>query len=298
MRVAVCFSGQIRSAERALPTYINYFCNYPADVFAHTWDVDTRGFLVKEPLTPQHQPYYVLRTVPQHELDYVKNILHARTFQVENYAEFYQRNEKMNINHPHIIAQVHSWRSSVDSMIRWSNRHDINFDLVIKLRYDLIYKKTVTLKDLVEVYQQHGPDKFWVNDVIGGLANDIIYMASPLSHRTISHRWAALLNLHHQPAEAFNSLVARNDLNLMSIGPAVSDPSFFTILRPDCPFNPHTELEKCREFWRLFYQDLHLTPEGLADLHSLTVSDLYRAVDHVNKLFGYVPPALAQFLIK
>jgi predicted nucleotidyltransferase len=216
MKIAVCFSGQLRTANHAASNLLRFFGNLFNDIdfYVHTWDIN------------QYKPYYNIRhqeppeKIEPLEFEIFKEIYNPKRMVIEKYS---------NMN----IPLFYSFSRSVELI-------EGDYDVVIKLRPDIIFSKRITLQagldDFITDTMSFYDDMFAHN-----IMNDVYWIASQKNMKIAAE---------YVPKEiSFTEHMVKNNVSLkrMSEGGYVR-------LRPEAgKFNVITEYLKCMKVDRLLY---------------------------------------------
>lgn len=176
MKIAVCFSGQIRTGVYAAPGIKNYIGNLwdNCTFFCHTWDINTRkpfnangidrpGYLLDHDTLTKFVDIYSL---------YGKIV-------VENYDEIRRTKTSGAWNPMH-----YSWRRSIEIMQEYQRlTTNFDFDLVVKLRPDVLPRNTRSMsKEIANFLLKNDKNSFFAESTYSGqqgIIDDVIYYAVP-----------------------------------------------------------------------------------------------------------------------
>ena len=160
MKIAVCFSGQIRTGVQAAPNIKNYIGNLwdNCTFFCHTWDMNTR------------KPYNA-------------NGIHREGYPLDHdtltkFVDMYGLyNTGWNPMH-------YSWRRSIEVMQEYQRMTtNLDFDFVVKLRPDVLARPTRTMsKEIANCLLKHDKNSFFAESTYSGqqgIIDDVIYYAKP-----------------------------------------------------------------------------------------------------------------------
>ena len=175
MKIAVCFSGQIRTGVQASPNIINYIGNMwdNCTFFCHTWDINTR-----KPYNANgiHRPGYPL------DRDTLTKFVTTYRLQgkivVEKYDDIFEIKKSTGWNPMH-----YSWRRSIEVMQDYQKITNSNFDFVVKLRPDLLTRPTRSMsKEIANCLLKHDKNSFFAESTYSGqqgIIDDVVYYAQP-----------------------------------------------------------------------------------------------------------------------
>lgn len=119
MKIALCYSTQIRTGINAFPEHERMFMGVDYDVFIHCWDVNTHKIF------PNH-----VEKVPSEVLNQYFDLLKPKKKLIESSAEKYY----------YADALMYSWYRSVKLKQEWEKQTGVRYDAVVKMRPDLIFE--------------------------------------------------------------------------------------------------------------------------------------------------------------
>jgi SAM-dependent methyltransferase len=174
MKIAICFSGQIRTGIEASPNILRYIGDLlpNCDFFVHTWDIrtyaDTRlaSEFTDENAIPTNTPYKV---DPDVFAEFHK-IYKPITMTVEKFS-LWLTNHRLNNNigiHP-LFYSVHNANKL---KMEYEERLKFTYDYVIRLRPDVIFESTKSLKEDITLITD---DRTFSFCSFQGLVPDTIY---------------------------------------------------------------------------------------------------------------------------
>lgn len=175
VKIAVCFSGQIRTGVQASPNIINYIGNLwdNCTFFCHTWDINTR-----KPYNANgiHRPGYPLDNETLNKFIDIYG-LHGKIV-VEDYNEIAKVKASTRWNPMH-----YSWRRSIEVMHEYQRTTDLKFDLVVKLRPDVLARPTRNMsKEIANCFLKNDSNSFFAESTFSGshgIIDDVVYYAKP-----------------------------------------------------------------------------------------------------------------------
>jgi hypothetical protein len=111
-KVAVCISGQIRTAIEAHSSFINFFKNEDIDVFIHTW---------YDPKIKDHSEI----------IEKIKTLYQPKSFQIDH---------SPNYNRLDFAVMLKSFMLSNELKKNYEIENDFRYDVVVKYRFDILFK--------------------------------------------------------------------------------------------------------------------------------------------------------------
>jgi len=225
MKIAVCFSGQLRSwreCSESLALFFDEIKNEPRfngeveiDFFVHTWDVETLPPHVWH--TPKVDPYRAMNhriPVVEGEIADMLTFLSPKKYVIDNLTvndtrlDFLNNESKKYGNEisvlgwtgPHLYGVMRSGQLKLDYEIE----NNFQYDVCMKLRFDMrintwdkrqiIENITLPLKDKT-IYSIHSYnlDKFPFDNI-----GDIFYMSDSDTYNILStfYNWLPILNFN------------------------------------------------------------------------------------------------------
>jgi hypothetical protein len=139
MRIAICFSAQVRTALYAVDNikkFIGPLWNQ-CDFFCHTWLKDTDK-LFKHGVSLSENKI----TVQQDTIDKLHDIYKFKKFKMENW-------EELALTNPYDPPLFYSWIESLKQKQEYEQEHNFKYDYVVKLRLDNIYSDRISFQDLL-----------------------------------------------------------------------------------------------------------------------------------------------------
>ena len=262
MKIAICFSGQIRTGCHAFPNIKKFIGDVwdSCDFFLHTWNMSYNKF-TPEQIKNNVKEYNI------HKLDIeeIKNLYPFKLTRVDN--------TKLNN-----YDQWESWLLSIQLKQQYENINRMKYDYVVKMRPDMIYHESLNLRDIIKNIKHHSItviDEFMLARV--PTVDDTFYAATS-NMMDVSSMYVNKINEYQKPDPwsanlGFYKYLKKYGIRINSLG----SPYLYryAILRDQClSFDPITEYEKCEECDRLIYYP------GITRKYSLSEQDLQK----INKI--------------
>ena len=155
MKIAICFSGQIRTGVFASSSILNFIGDLlqHVDFFVHTWDTNTTKCMVAN-CKQQHQHSDV------NDIDQFMEIYKPKVLQVENEEQVFKKfldscNGIIKETRPGFgwTYRFYSWKKSIEYKTQYEEQNNFKYDYVIKLRPDCIISPDVKLKDYLPLIE-------------------------------------------------------------------------------------------------------------------------------------------------
>lgn len=175
MKIAVCFSGQIRTGVEAFPNIKNYIgelwenCMF----FCHTWKNNTRKPYNANGI--DRGGYPLTHEVFSEFTDLYG--LHGK-FLIEDFDEVFQKKKSTAWNPMH-----YSWRKSIEVLQDFQKITNIEYNLVVKMRPDLLLRPGRKMgKEIANFLLKNDKDTFFAESTYSGpsgIIDDVMYFAIP-----------------------------------------------------------------------------------------------------------------------
>lgn len=205
MRIAVCFSGELRTACHAAQGIRQWIGSLwsSCDFFIHTWDRNT--YKVGQPnfssdvyaicgreLAPANTHRYWYRPVTDSDLSWITDFYQPRAFVCDSFLSVQEQyHSSLSISGLDLNLawqpMYHSYSRSIELMTAWAADSQVRYDLVIKLRPDVsychkdpgssIFGQTVSGSGLGN-YISHDPFTLYSRTITSSGFDDIIWWGS------------------------------------------------------------------------------------------------------------------------
>lgn len=148
MKIAVCFSGQMRTALEANESIIKFLGNQlpNIDFFFHTWDIKSEKALfgdLRNDTNYTQQHYESLNKLLK-----IVEIYNPKKYLVENHNDYINTLQYKDNN----SSLWYSWYKSLELVKNFEKENGFEYDVVIKMRFDVIYEPTMVLDNLFVKY--------------------------------------------------------------------------------------------------------------------------------------------------
>lgn len=140
MRIAICFSAQVRTALYAVDNIKKFIGPLwdQCDFFCHTWLKDTDKLFKNGMSFPENKI-----TVDQTTIDKLHEIYKFKKFKMENW-------EELALTIPTEPPLFYSWIESLKFKQEYEQEHNFKYDYVVKLRLDNIYSDRISFQDILD----------------------------------------------------------------------------------------------------------------------------------------------------
>lgn len=181
MKIAVCFSGQFRTAKECAPNLKKFLSSnkHEIDFFIHTWDNTSYKNFNGTNVFPQKD-----RDITEKEIEFLKKTYNPKFIKVESYSTYLEKFVNKGFG-----AGLELWYSFYKSIIlkKWYERkHNFKYDIVIKIRLDCMFKY-FDLNEEIKHILKHSTntiathfqyDLNWKNILNTISANDICFISN------------------------------------------------------------------------------------------------------------------------
>lgn len=127
MKIAVCLSGQLRTAPMCGRRIVDFFENYDVDYFIHTWKQEFEFTRNSDRLNVKN----FLKDVDESKFEAVKSIFNPKKSKWEDSITFVL---------PSAQPQQYSFYQANELRKQYEKESGIKYDLVVKLRFDIIWE--------------------------------------------------------------------------------------------------------------------------------------------------------------
>ena len=193
-RIAVCFSGQIRTGIETAPYLKRFFGDLlpKMDFFIHTWDTDTS--LVWNPETCMFPEPDFVKHLPVKADKFIKirEIYNPREMTVDNinaYELSYHQRVIRRSGLPPVLhaGMFQSLYESNSYKTEYEIENNSEYGLVIRIRFDIFFDPDHTLQEELD-YLNVVPNKLYVSDFMKKLprsVEDICWIAKSSTINTV-----------------------------------------------------------------------------------------------------------------
>jgi len=248
MKVAICYSGQLRTGLKALENQ-RLFIDVAADYFLHTWTHNTNKRFVINGAEATEVP---------------ANIISAYVAQLKPKAYYVEDPTVLNMHGTNLAWKglYYSWLKSLEYRRQYEAALGIKYDVVVKMRPDIIFKPGRKLSAVIK--QALRENAFILEN---GLWNppystvvDDVFWAAPTKIMDIASEYYWHLPEHTaDPGGGLGAFLTQRDI---AIG-RVPD-GCYSILRAEADhLSPVADFDKCFELERELYHTIPVAnPSG------------------------------------
>lgn len=162
MRIAVCFSGQIRTGVEASDSIKKYFSSRlnEIDFFIHTWDVESRSIQTLEEEGLERSYENMLKAVTTQPIDpqkivKMREIYNPVSMKVDNFDEYQQIRRKIIKENNYTGDTIPMFQSHYEANIlkkEYEEKNGLKYDLVLKVRPDQIFNPRCSFETELQNY--------------------------------------------------------------------------------------------------------------------------------------------------
>ena len=222
-RIAVCFSGQLRTWRSCVDSWHNILLhngrNDNVDVFCHMWDYNTYPNCVDNTQESKE--------IDRSEIDELLKILKPKKFLIESKKDFVPYQENQAITQPGFLSQFYGIMRAARMKKEYEIENDIMYDVVVRSRYDALYlTRLADMYSSLEPEIMHGFHIGWEYNGNRGRMGDICWMADSqtydlisdyyINNGTIDKKWFVNVNHDITPEWVFFHYLKRNKIPLKS----------------------------------------------------------------------------------
>ena len=176
MKIAVCFSGLIRLGVHAAPWLNNFLSGINVDVFMHTWTTTKNKEWHPESKLYQKNTQIITEEDSLPLITEFKNKLKHKfiSIQIEDQMVW----QKTSIQpHKNISPLWYSWYKSVELVKNYEAECGQTYDIIVKLRPDIVFPYDYRLIDEVEHFKKN-PNIFYAMGYSSIRVDDVVFLAN------------------------------------------------------------------------------------------------------------------------
>jgi len=155
MRIAVCLSGQIRTGIEVSPNILRFIGELLpyTDFFIHTWNTETISL---HALNGRDKSVINdIFVVNPYKIEKIKKIYKPKNIRIDSVEEYKKYREKKIIKENNgliagLIPMFHSIYECNQLKINYEKQNKIEYDFVIRMRFDVVYENGHTLLSEIE----------------------------------------------------------------------------------------------------------------------------------------------------
>lgn len=242
MKVAVCYCGQIRTGIKCIPNHLLYFGDIKPDFFVHTWTTNTNK---------RFKDGHEITEVPTWVFEEFSRLISPMSMVIEDAKVL-----GIESNHKNFHAQFYSWAKSIQLKQKYEDVNRFKYDVVVKMRPDVIIKPGNSLLNEIEKIQEH--HSFVIvnappQDREDVFIDDVLWIAS-------SEQMDRAIHFYNDRVKETNLFLTETTENIIQylrkydihVRSAVHNE--YTIYRKESePLDPITEWEEClQKDWYYF----------------------------------------------
>ena len=301
MKIAICFSGMVRTGVKAYPSIKRFIGDLwgQCDFFMHTWDKDYHNVLTGE-LSTHFFETNVNLELDKTKLELLRRLYNLKVVEVDEYWPTMGKIGSIFDNYikgeQWIIPWFYSWHRSLYLRKKYEQALKTKYDIVVKLRPDVIFNENIKLQDLIN---QIGENDFGINMVYFDngvpVTDDIVFVSNSKVADKVSDWWVHRLVTEEYMDPSIGTFTQfYNFIKLRGVNPIdlqipyIGENYKIGLLRQECTlFDPVTEFDKCVECDKVHYHTL-----STDDAKHLTELDVGNMREHTFKLRKTLPTNL------
>jgi hypothetical protein len=260
MRIAICFSGEVRTGVSASPNVLRFIGDLISvtDFFIHTWDINT--------IRCCHEGCRIDNAIiPALDLDEFCSIYKPKYVHIDDQMKIVRQLQKKDkpkeVGEKGWTHRFYSWKQSIDYKKNYEILHNFKYDIVIKLRPDIIFSADIRLIDLLPLIKEN---TFAIDHFIdpGGTpaADDAMFIATSSTMDRV-YDWNDFISAgwilpgkvipYLDPNVGLMDFIRFKDC----VPYDLKIQEYVSIYRPEClHFDPISEYGKCADFCSIFYR--------------------------------------------
>lgn len=179
MRIAFCFSGQIRTGCEAAPSIKNYIGNLydNVDFFMHTWDISQSKVWHPESIAAIKHGLNNPVINDGHRLSERINEIYDKKFVRISVEKFNEWSENFYKEYHCFSPLWYSWQQSILLKKQAEEENNIKYDLVVKIRPDIIFPDNARLsKEVSHVLKDS--KKFYAINYTPRRVDDVFFISN------------------------------------------------------------------------------------------------------------------------
>lgn len=307
MNIAVCISGQVRSGVRSSENIKRFIGDLlpNTDFFLHTWNINSPPPMITEELELDFAAEHLLSL---NDICAIMSAYKPKKLIVQPFKQFRHSILKRFIGQDYpLFPLFHSWAQSVRLMQEFSDSTEKKYDIVLKIRPDVVFSEDMRLQTFIDYFLEYNDDKLFMSDYVWTehkdnvrTCNDFVFMATQSTMSDLARSWdnkyswgdiddtASGLSVHNQFARY---VMEHYTLAGFNEPPDQEKWLRLTILRDECRYNAMTEYNKCAEYDKITYQTV---VTNISELKFISKEELIEDSVILMEARGYLPPILKQ----
>ena len=209
MRIAVCFSGMVRTSKYVTPNLLNYFGDQlpNIDFFMHTWDI------TEPKLYTPGSMGLITSSINQSTRDPSYPIISAITNDYKNFKKIKVESFSEQCEIYRYFPLWYSWVKSMKLKEEYENEYNFTYDIVLKMRPDVIYPEGNTLQQEIDNFLNN-TELFYVMGANDKRLDDVYFLSSSANMNIAT-------NIIHNPIpwkdNEFNIHLLNNNINYAEV---------------------------------------------------------------------------------
>jgi hypothetical protein len=185
MKIAVCFSGQYRTAKECAPNLKKFFSSqkHEVDFFIHTWDTTSYKNFNGTNVYPQRD-----RFITEEEIEFLKKTYEPKGIKVESHSNYI--NKYVNNGFGGGLELWYSFYKSMSLKKMFERKNNFRYDVVIKIRLDCMFENINNFdnhitdilskpKNTIATFFKYASD--WKDRLTTISANDVFFIGTSVT---------------------------------------------------------------------------------------------------------------------
>lgn len=215
MRIAICFSGMVRTGPLAVPNILRFIDTLlpNVDFFMHTWDIsqDKSWNLYSQAM---YDKQLLSRPIPP-----IKSSYTLIDSMISNYGKEFKKIKIDHFSETSIFGKTpiplwYSWRESIKLKQQYEQENNFVYDIVVKLRPDIIFDQH-RLQDAIDNFDK---DYFMCYNGSTEVLNDVYFVSSSPVMDIASECWKTLLDKNSFTGVELKDHLALKNINTRILG--------------------------------------------------------------------------------
>jgi len=261
MKIAICFSGQIRTGVESSENIIRFLGQlYPfCDFFIHTWDKNSQKNFSGTKIYPPEE------MVAEDTIEKIRTIYKPKKMIVENFDEVKLSNTigSRSLLTNNVPGLWYSFHKSVEYKKEYEVENNFEYDFVVKLRFDIIFPELRRLEENYRmigkniktmVYIENPPGSDDINEKLPFI-DDEFYLGSSKNMDIFGDYYNKMKDdMSDFRVYGYFLLNYLNDNNITFYNGVLIHQMMSAVYRPEClKYSPMTEFMKCLKCGNYYY---------------------------------------------
>jgi hypothetical protein len=240
MKIAICFSGQIRTGIKAAASIKHFLGELysDCDFFMHTWDISQPKLWHRDSIKVRELGYNNCIISDGYGLIADINKSYDNKFRQITIENFDKWNTTFNVGYKNVSPLWYSWYKSISLKKMAEEQDNILYDFVVKLRPDVVFPARRSLRNEIDNIIMHG-DNFYANGCDPKRIDDVLFISS--SH-IMNNASELVFNI---PDKEWTNNIFAEYLKSINIKYINTHSTWYSILREEVPDKDVMNFNKC-----------------------------------------------------